>query len=468
MRPVIKGGIALFTPQGFLDSDQAASFLSLADLKFIESSAPKAIFVSLAKVIYFNKKGIDNIIAILEKFRAERKEISVGFCDYSQKIFTTLLSMFDKDIRINLFKDQTAMSLFLGEANAEDISKILLWNDDSTQKSTMLIKLYERGINATSPSTKEEFNKMRNSGDYSYILNNCYLGNFASGFSSQKVGNVIIYKFEGFVDAKSIDKFDLMYHHYSLNIGFKLFVFDFEKVVAINIHGVSFLNKLAMDGAEFNATIAIANLDNNATGAKLIDDMKDYGIMFYDVLEDFLKEVDEDGFEMDSGVVVAKKKRHITKTLVAQLPLFINACVHSLNTLTNSQAIKQSVDVQELNIKNDIDQSSLIASSIGFYGELDGMIILVFSKSIAKKACFLFIGEKVEDEDEVKDAMQEFINIIGGQSKAMLSDENIKINITLPNLFDSVEQLQDTIKENKGIQVVLEFDSEPFYFYLTR
>jgi len=468
MRPRIKAKIATFYPQGFIDSDQAASFVSLSDIRFIESSSLKGIFVSLSKVVFFNKKGIDNIIAILEKFRANKKEIAIGFCDYSQKTYKTILNMFEKDIHINLFKDSTAIDLFMGDFNIDDPTKIMVWNDDSTQKSTMLIKLYERGINAFSPSSKEEYIQKKNSKEFSYIVDNCYLGNFASGFSSQKVGNVIIYKFDGFVDAKAIDNFDLMYHQYSLNIGFRLFVFDFEKVKAINIHGVSFLNKLAISGAEYNATIAIANLDKNATGKKLLEETEDSGIMFYDTLESFLKEIDEDGFEMDSGVLIVKKKRNLTKALVSHLPLFVDACVYSLNTLTNSSAVKKSVDLQELSITTSIDKSNLIASSIGFYGDIDGMIILIFTKDVAKKACLLFLGQDVEDEAELVDAMQEFVNIIGGQAKAMLSDEDIKMNITLPNIFDSVEQLLDTLKIQKGIQVVLEFNNKPFYFYLTR
>jgi len=185
-------------------------------------------------------------------------------------------------------------------------------------------------------------------------------------------------------------------------------------------------------------------------------------------LESFLKEIDEDGFEMDSGVLIVKKKRNLTKALVSHLPLFVDACVYSLNTLTNSSAVKKSVDLQELSITTSIDKSNLIASSIGFYGDIDGMIILIFTKDVAKKACLLFLGQDVEDEAELVDAMQEFVNIIGGQAKAMLSDEDIKMNITLPNIFDSVEQLLDTLKIQKGIQVVLEFNNKPFYFYLTR
>jgi CheY-specific phosphatase CheX len=466
MRPIIKGSVAIFTPQGFIDSEQAANFVSLSDIKFVESSDVRGIFVSLQKVIFFNKKGIENIISILEKFRSERKEIAVGFCDYDEHAFHTLLNMFDKELRINLFKDQMALSLFIGEHKLDEGKSVVVWSDDSTQKSTMLIQLYERGISATAPAQKEEYIELKKQQDKHYILDNCYLGNFASGFSSQKVGNVIIYKFDGFVDAKAIENFDLMYHQHSLNIGFTQFVFDLEKVLSVNVHGVTFLSKLSMNAAEYNATIAIANLDKNATGKKLIEEMEDSGIVFYPDLDSFLKEIDEDGFEMDSGVLVAKYKRNLTKEIVSHLPLFVNACVHSLNVLTNSEAVKKSVDMQQLSIEENTQE--LIASSIGFYGDIDGMAILVFTKEIAKKACHLFIGEEVEGEEELNDAMQEFVNIIGGQAKLMLSDEKVKINITLPNVFESIQKLESTIKDRKGIQVVLSFSDQPFYFYLTR
>ena len=41
------------------------------------------------------------------------------------------------------------------------------------------------------------------------------------------------------------------------------------------------------------------------------------------------------------------------------------------------------------------DTKDKIASSIGFYGDIDGMVILIFPKDIAKKACELLIGERV-------------------------------------------------------------------------
>jgi CheY-specific phosphatase CheX len=111
-----------------------------------------------------------------------------------------------------------------------------------------------------------------------------------------------------------------------------------------------------------------------------------------------------------------------------------------------------------------------MASSIGFYGDIDGMIVLVFPENIAKKACSLLLGESDEDKtiDEISDALGELVNIIGGRAKTLLSEKDIKANITLPRTFTKVEDVINTILDKKGVQIDLEFKDEPFSIFLTR
>ena len=416
MKPVINSGIAIFNVQGFVDSVQAETFLTMSDFSYLATRELNAIFISLKKVIYFNKKGMEVFVDILNKLKKDqgKSNVLIGFVDYKPKDYNTIINMFESELNINLMQDEKALSLFIGEPKVKEGEKILIWATDSTQKNTMILKLYERGINTQTLNTNEEYLSAKNNGA-DYILDKTYLGEFSSGFSTQKVGSVIIYKFDKFVDAKSVENFDLTYHQHSLNNGFTHFVFDFETVKSMNVHGVSFLAKISISCAEYGATIAIAGINRQVIGAQLIDDLEDSGIVFFDSVKKYIESIDNSSVEEEGGVFINKNKKGVTKKLVQLLPTFVDACVHSLNILTNTQAVKKLLNIQALDIDKELDKKNLIATSIGFFGDIEGMIILVVTKNIATKATELFTGESVQNEEDLSDSMEEFVNIIGGK-----------------------------------------------------
>jgi CheY-specific phosphatase CheX len=166
-----------------------------------------------------------------------------------------------------------------------------------------------------------------------------------------------------------------------------------------------------------------------------------------------------------SGGANPNNKRALNKVLVNELPRFINATASTMEMMTNSKAQKQDVKVDTLKIS---DSNNKLASSIGFYGNLDGMVILVFPLNIAKKACELLLGEKTDNIEDILDTLAEFVNIIGGRVKALLADQGIRVDITLPRTYEHVEDLLKTVEGRKGVQVNLAFENESFSFFLTR
>ena len=148
-----------------------------------------------------------------------------------------------------------------------------------------------------------------------------------------------------------------------------------------------------------------------------------------------------------------------------ELPNFINAAAVTLEMMTNSKAVKESVSVNSLTIR---DKEGKVASSIGYYGDMDGMVILVFPLTIAKKACELLIGESTDDLELVLDSLAELVNIVGGKIKTLLRDEDISVNITLPRTYQDVDSLLEVIEKRKGVQVDLSFNGDKFQFFLTR
>jgi len=193
--------------------------------------------------------------------------------------------------------------------------------------------------------------------------------------------------------------------------------------------------------------------------------LEDSGIMFFEQMDDILQDkelLQELGASTGANI---KNKRVINKGIVTELPNFIDATVATIEMMTNSKAEKEKAEVHDINIEQTNDK---IASSIGFYGDIDGMVILVFPTNIAKKACELLIGEETNDIELILDSLAELVNIVGGKIKTLLSDEDISVDITLPRTYPNIDSLLEITQGRKGVQVDLSFDNDKFLFFLTR
>ncbi len=131
--------------------------------------------------------------------------------------------------------------------------------------------------------------------------------------------------------------------------------------------------------------------------------------------------------------------------------------------MTNMIAVKRGMNIQPFTAND----RTLIASSIAFYGDIEGMITLVMPKRLVQKSCALLIGEESEEEEVLTDALSELVNIVAGKSKALLQEEGVNINITLPRSYMSIEELRITLDGIHGVQVNFSFDDYPFIFYLS-
>lgn len=230
--------------------------------------------------------------------------------------------------------------------------------------------------------------------------------------ATRVTGNAIIYTVSSFLDAEIGNTFNIAYHNNSLNVGFRLFIFDAYKVVSMNIHALNFFSKLASSSAEYNATICFVGMSFEKTPLSFKETLEDAGIMFFDQMDDILqnKELLEDLGASSAAVV--KHKRTLNKVLVTELPRFIDATVATIEMMTNSKAVKNAAKVDQIEIA---EKDGKIASSIGFYGDIDGMVMLVFPLGIAKKACELLIGESTDDQEMILDTLAELVNIVGGR-----------------------------------------------------
>ncbi|MBU0631819.1 chemotaxis protein CheX [bacterium] len=464
MRAVVKDGIGVFYPQGFLDGNNAPSFLTVEDIHATEQLKVDMLLVSLKKVIFFNLNGIDVFVKLLLRIRT-KNHISVGICDYNQKKFDAILTYYKGNISFSLFKTQKIAELFSTSYKNQD-KTVLLYSEDPSQRSALAIELYDRGHNPIIAQTKEDFEaKSVNPDAYYDIIDNTMLGLMGQKIATRVTGNAIIYTVSGFLDAEIGNTFNIAYHANSLNVGFRLFIFDAYKVLSMNIHAVNFLSKLCSSAAEYNATICFVGMTFEKTPTAFKEDLEDSGMMFFDNMDDILQDKELLQELGGSSAASTKHKRSLTKIVVQELPDFIEATVSTIGMMTNATAVKKSAEIQKLFID---DMQTKMASSIGFYGDIDGMIILIFQKEVAKKSCALLIGEETDDVNQILDALAEFVNIIGGRAKTLLSEKRISIDITLPRTYDNVANLLEVVDSKKGVQVDMSFNNASFTFFLTR
>ena len=464
MRAVVKHGIGVFNPQGFLDGNSATALLSVEDIEATVKLNADMILVSLKKVVFFNRNGLDAFVKMFAKVR-EEKSISVGFCDYDTKKFKAIQNFYKNDLNFSLFASQEIAALF-SQSYSEKNQNVLLYNNDKSQRSAMAIELHDNGHNPIIAQTEEEFeSKKSNESAYDVVIENSYLGQMGQNVASRVTGNAIIYTISSFLDAEIGNLFNIAYHNNSLNVGFRLFIFDAYKVISMNIHALNFFSRLASSAAEYNATICFVGLSFEKTPKEFKETLEDAGIMFFDQMENILgdKELLEELGASSAAVI--KNKRTINKVTVAELPSFVDATVSTIEMMTNSKALKEAAEISSINIKN---PAKMIASSIGFYGDMDGMVILVFPEDIAKKACQLLIGENTDDTEQVLDTLAELVNIVGGKVKSLLHDHKVNVNITLPRTYPNIESLLEIAQDRKGAQVDLSFDNDKFLFFLTR
>ncbi|MBT5934529.1 chemotaxis protein CheX [Sulfurimonas sp.] len=463
MRSVTKNGVRIFFPQGFLDGTAAEELLSIDDVNRTVKSNPSMILVSLKKVIFFNTNGLEPFIKL---FKIARKEnhTAVGFCDYDLKKYNTILKFYKDDLMFSLFKTEKIAQLFATNYDNKNIN-VLLYNEDKSQRTAMAMELHDNGHTPIVAQSEKEFQEKIDSGTFDTIIETTYLGQIEQNVATRVTGNAIIYTVNAFLDAEIGESFNIDYHFHSLNVGFRLFIFDASKVVSMNVHAMNFFSKLASSGAEYNANICFVGMSFEKTQNEFKNTLEDAGIIFFEQMDDILKNKDMLSELGSSSIANIKQKRVINKVMINELPNFVNATVATIEMMTNSTAVKDAIQVNELSIKN---TEGMIASSIGFYGDMDGMILLVFPVEIAKKACELLIGESTEDAELILDTLAELVNIVGGKLTTLLSDHDINVNITLPRTYPNVSSLLDIVKGKKGVQVDLSFDDDKFLFFLTR
>ncbi len=462
MKPIIKQHICIFYPHGFVDGLNANIIIEPSDITFTISKKPKAVFISLKKVIFFNKKGLSVLIEAVKAIQ-DKTHCAIGFCEYDKKKYDTILSMFEGELDFSLFESIKVLSLFF-EDEVDREQKILVYSEDIKQKNQLAIELYEVGHKPYVAKDQNDYLQKKDEyTKYGIVICMSYIVSVDNKINVFILNSMIFYNLSDFIDSSISKKFDLDYHENLLRVGFKVFVFDITNVLSINIHGVNFFAKLSTAGAEYGTTFCMIGVDDKKLRSQLRNDLEDSGIVLYETKEQFLADEDIQK-EAISGGKSYRKNTKLDKNIISKINVFIDTSLHITQMLSQKKGKKQIVKVDKLQIPND---KKYMICLFGIYGSLDAMFTMVFSKKLLLKTCKIFINDETS-EDELKDAFAEYANIISSKIKSNFKLYKIDIEVTLPRIFKDTAQALEFFGERKGVLIDLDFDDEDLKLFLSK
>jgi len=453
---VFKGNKVYFRPQGFLDAKVVSEIIMPADIKLIERKGVKCVVVDFSTPFISNMNAIKFLNDVFEMLY--KKNIDCTIFNANNNVLN-ILNNLDSSF-FNYYESEEIMKLFCDEDYAPNKPIFLCCIKDDQNKNMLIFNLVKKGFTPIVVDSMDDIGS-----EDAIIIKKSFISRIANRVSAIMKNGIIYFYFNDFLDANISNMFDLEYYRRNLLIGFKVFIFDMNGVKGMNVHAVRFLSKLGVEAAEYGALLAIIGLSKKYIQPKLIQDLEAVGFVFFKDEEEFLNS-DDYKDAINNSSVIYKKSRKITKDFVKVLPFFVNATISTIEMMTGVKATKEAPNIKEVNI--DTTRKDLVASSIGFYGDLDGTLILIFTEKLSRAISKILVGEEFTTHEEMVDMIGEFANIIVGNVKLELERHDLDINLTLPKVFDKLEELQNIVVNKQGIEVKFYFDGEEFYFYLTR
>ena len=445
----------LIKPQGFLDSNAASELITPLDIEKMRKRDIKYLSIDFSKIISANMNAIRFLNDVVENlFKKENIESCVF--NLNKNLYQMVTNL--DNLYFNIFENEHIEKIFFDEDYLEEKPIYICCVKDEQNKNMLIYYLLKRGY---SPKVVNSENEIQ---EDAIIIKKSIILKVSNKVGAVVKNSIVYFFFDGFLDANLANMFDIEYFRRNLLIGFKVFIFDMNAVKGLNIHAVRFLKTLGVEAAEYGALLAIVGLNKKNVQPQLIQELIDMGYIFF-ANEDELFNSKEYEEVINSNEVIYKKSKKITKEFVKLLPYFVNSTISTVEMMTGVTATKEAPRITEVTIDT---SKNYVASSIGFYGDMDGMMILVLSENLTKKISKILLGEEYKTKEELNDLVNEFANIIVGTVKREIQKHDLRINITLPKVFDEIENLQNIVVNRKGVEVKFYFEDEEFYFYLVR
>lgn len=458
MLPVIKDKIAYYIPQGFIDGNNAPLIMDPLGLEQAASRGIERIVVSLERVVAFNNRGIAYFAQMFQTMR-DRYGLQSAMYGYSPKLYEQINHFFGAKPPIDLYENARVMALFLGRMDVK--TRILLFASEALAAGVMTVRLKELGYQACeSVRHRSEFITRSESGGFDVLVDRTQLAQAAQPAGRYTRGNTVVYTAEANFDDYAA-RFDRRYHRASLAAGFSRFVFESSQLRLITPRGIDFLVMLAVEAAEYGATIVLAGLRENQIPAKLLEPLGDMGI---ETAPDFAQLMAAGDAKEEAAGAAMRKLKPPAKELIARVGVFLDATVHTLEALSGTLAARGEATVCSFKEES---KEPIVSAVCGFYGQLAGLMVLAFPHGALKRACRFMVAQD-EGIESLPQAAGDLTAIIMSRIVARLAEAKIELSTTQPRVFETIEALEGVLRDRRGVKVPIRFGEETFYFFLSR
>lgn len=464
MRPVINQQIATYVPDFDLNMVQAQKICSLliSSSSTIKSLSLKAIFFSFEAVERFEESAVVTVAKTLLAMQ-NKVGVVVAFINYNDEQFNQLKALFPNK-GMPLFRNATMAMLLLGLRTPSPGQVVIYYDTDSMMQVLIAQELTEKGMEVISVSSESDFLRRKNEYGSKAIYIYDIAFDIAGNFIPIRIKDGIVYYTLPAKVTKTLNlSFNMNAHMSRLTEGFKVFVFDATGVSEFRLPMVDFFVSLSLNSVKFDAIICIYGLNRELLDSDSKENLKKSGVLIFNSEIDCLQ--NQKVREL-SRAYQSKESSHkgLTKKLVAQLPVFVNASIETITSLTGGKAQKTDYKVTTY---HPTGSPNVMGSFIEFEGDITGQLILSLSKEIVQEASTMILGEETTDEAELLDVISEFANIIAGRTKALLSERGVTIGISLPQPCKNEEQIIQRVGNKQGIQVDLLLNGKPLILFLT-
>lgn len=462
MRPIIKQDIAIYAPDVCLNMKAAKEIceILISNSTTIRSLNLKAVYFSFENIVEFDE-GATILIAKALLAMQNKVSIAVAFVNYNDVQFPKLKTLFPNK-SLPLFRTENMANLLLNLKLPPLNQTIVYYDKDGMVQTLISQELSNKGFNVVCVNSGDDFiAKRRKYLDNAVYIYDIYF-DITSNFIPVTIANgIVTYTLYKRVDKNIALFFNIQTHNSRLREGYKVFIFDASDTKDFNIAVLDFIMSLALNNARFQAYIAICGLKIALDSTRQSHYARS-NILFFNTIDECKK--NPKILELaKSHQIEEQKRKGLTKHLVAQLPVFINAAIETLSSLTGGEAKRTDYKVT---LYNKTTQSDIMGAMINFEGDVNGLVALCFSKEIVKEASMMLLGEESQSDEELLDVISEFTNIIAGRSKAVLAEHSVSIGISLPKAYEKEDDIAEVLSGKQGVQVNLLLNNKPLILFL--
>lgn len=113
--------------------------------------------------------------------------------------------------------------------------------------------------------------------------------------------------------------------------------------------------------------------------------------------------------------------------------------------------------------RKDAQLRDSVSGIIGLAGKAKGMLAIHLPNATALAVTTAFLGMEVEEiDDDVRDAIGELANMLGGSLKAVLDPNGSSVQLSMPSAVHGTEYSIDCLAEAESVSVPFSFADQTF------